>query len=107
MILTLSPQRRDDLAPLALARTGDAITINGETFDFAPLAEGDVLPREAVACAAIVADVTRQDGAIRLALLLPLGPNAGVDARFPAAIVNPPDGPIGLPDTHPATEGTE
>ena len=39
--------------------------------------------------------------ALHLALHLPHGPDAPEAARFPAAIVDPPDGPVPLPGQPP------
>lgn len=95
MIIALSPQRRD--APLAVSRAGDVLTINGAAYDFAPLAEGDTLPAEAVDCEFIGGDVSRIGGKLRLTLTLPHGPNPPPHVAFPADIVDPPDGAIALP----------
>lgn len=95
MRIILSPQRRDDT--LTLERNGDALTINGEVFDFAGLAEGDLLPREAVGTPWLASDVKRVDGHITLTLLLPHGPNAPHETRYPTDIIDPPDGPVALP----------
>lgn len=95
MLISLSPQRRDDR--LTIERTGDALTINGETFDFSPIPEGGLLPRDAVECAWLASDVERVDGEIRLTLLLPHGPNAPEATRFPEPIHVTEDGPVALP----------
>jgi hypothetical protein len=95
MIINLSPQRRDDL--LAASVAGDVLTLNGEAYDFGPLAEGDMLPRDGHGCDWIVGDVTRTDGQITLTLILPHGANAPEATRFPSPISNPPDGPVALP----------
>ena len=95
MHITLSPQRSS--ATLALARDGDTLTINGATFDFSDLGDGDLLPREAVDCEALASDVERVDGALRLTLRLPHGPAAPQERRFPEPIIDPPDGRIALP----------
>lgn len=95
MHITLSPQRSG--ATLSCARDGDTLTINGEPFDFSDLGEGDLLPRDAVGCDALASDVERVDGALRLTLRLPHGPNAPHARRFPEPIMDPPDGRIALP----------
>ena len=99
MIITLSPVRMD--AALVLERAGVVLTVNGTALDFAPLGEGDTLPRDATGCPWIVSDVTRQGGRIRLTLILPHGAAASEAARFPAPVIDPPDGPVALPETHP------
>ena len=67
MQITLSPARRD--TPLTLSRTGDALTINGEVFDFTPLPDGATLPREAIASDWFAGPVERVDGTLHLTLV--------------------------------------
>jgi hypothetical protein len=95
MIINLSPQRRDD--QLAVSKAGDVLTIDGEVYDFGPLAEGDTLPRDGHGCDWIVGDVTRTDGQIVLTLVLPHGPTAPEETRFPQPLIDVPDGPLALP----------
>ena len=84
MKLTFSPVRGE--APYSLSVSGDVLSIDGEDFDFGPLQEGDVLPASAVPCKWIIGEVTRQNGAVCLQLLLPHGPNAPDETRYPAPI---------------------
>lgn len=102
MKITLSPMRSD--VPLTLAREGDTLTINGETFDFSDLAEGATLTREAVACDWLASDVERIGGVLHLTLILPHGPNAPEETRFPAPITVEDDGPIEIPPYDEAQE---
>ena len=95
MNITFSPVRMDD--GLALERLGDTLVINGETFDFSQLEEGDILPAEAVACPWIASDVRRQAGRIALTILLPHGPDAPDRVRFPDPLDLQTDGPVPLP----------
>ena len=95
MQITLIPQRRND--SLSLSKTGDILTINGVDFDFTGLTEGEVLPREDVACDWLASDVTRTGGEVQLSLILPHGANAPVETKFPAPITITVDGPITLP----------
>ena len=95
MKITLSPMRLNTL--LNLERAGDVLILNGETVDFTDLPEGATLPREAVDCEWLVSDVERIDGALHLTLRLPHGPNAPHETRFPAPVIDPPDGPVALP----------
>ena len=95
MHIKLSPMRHD--TPLTLARAGDVLTINGTAYDFTALPEGATLPRDAVACDVLASDVERKGGALNLTLRLPHGPNAPHETRFPAPIIDPPDGPVALP----------
>ncbi len=95
MKINLTPQRRHDR--LKLSRTGDALTINGETFNFAALTDGATLPRNAVSCEWLASDVTRTGGAVCLTLILPHGANAPNETRFPPPITITSDGPVILP----------
>lgn len=95
MRITFSPQRRNDA--LAVGKLGDAITINGEVFDFSVIPDGATLPAEAVDCEFITGAVERIAGALHLSILLPIGANPSPAAAFPAPLINPPDGPLELP----------
>lgn len=97
MILTLSPIR--SAAALTLARAGDALVVNGVRFDFTPLPAGGVLPREAIGSEWFAGDASRdEDGTLRLSLILPHGPGASENRRFPEPIEATGDGPIALPE---------
>lgn len=104
MKISFSPQLR--AAPMVLSVSGDMIEIDGTAYDFAPLAEGDVLPREAVDCPWLVSDVIRADGRICLTLILPHGPTAPQETVFPEPITVTANGPVELPpfDATPAEE---
>jgi hypothetical protein len=95
MKINLSPQRRDDQYTLVVS--GDTLIINGETFDFTPVDEGDILDAEAINSDYIVGNVTRTEGQLQITLVLPHGYPAPESTRFPEPIVNPPDGPVTLP----------
>lgn len=95
MKIQFSPMRRDDR--LELHRSGDVLTINGEAFDFGPLADGATLPRAAVTCDWLVSDVERIDGDIHLTLILPHGSCAPDQTLFPHMQVIAGDGPVALP----------
>lgn len=95
MHITLTPQRRDER--LFVSRTGDCITLNGVAFDFTPLAEGDLLPREAIGSDWFAGDVLRINGVLHFALFLPHGPSAPDTTLFPQALTLAADGPVDLP----------
>ena len=95
MRIRLSPQCRDE--PLVLIRSGDTLVVNGETFDFTPLPDGATLPRDAIDSEFFVSDVSRVEGKLDLTLLLPHGPDAPEQTRFPEPIMDPPDGVVALP----------
>jgi len=95
MIINLSPQRRDDT--LEVTRTGDILSINGTNYDFTQLPEGATLPADAVDCPYVIGDINRTNGELELTLLLPIGPNAPYESRFPEPITAVEDGPVTLP----------
>ena len=95
MNITLTPQVRPD--SLALSKSGDILTINGDAFDFSFIEEGDVLPQDAVECPLLASDVTRTDGALVLTVILPIKNTLSEAAKFPAPILNAPDGDIEVP----------
>lgn len=96
MRIRLSPQMRPE--PMTLARNGDTLVINGETFDFSPLGEGEALPAEAIASDLFLDPVTRVDGEIVVTIVLPHGPLAPPETLFPAEIVvTETTGEIALP----------
>ncbi|WP_297340310.1 hypothetical protein [Pseudophaeobacter sp.] len=105
MKINLSPTRMD--AALTLEKQGDVLIINGEAFDFAPLAEGHTLPRAAVSCVWLVSDVTRIGGVIHLTLLLPHGAQAPQSRLFPLPLNLTADGPVELPDYNSPAPQTE
>ena len=96
MHINLSPKRKD-YPTLVVTKNGDTLSINGATFDFAPLPDGATLPAEAINCEFISGPVERIDGVLHITLLLPHGADASESARFPAPIINPPDGELELP----------
>lgn len=97
MTINLSPQRRDENNELTVIKNGDALTINGEVFDFTQIPEGGLLPKESVTCEWLISDVKRTNQKLELTLLLPLKYEASEAARFPQPIINPPDGEIQFP----------
>ena len=95
MKINLSPQVRTDT--LVVSKFGDALTINGVTYDFTPLTEGSTLPAAAVDCEYIVGEVKRVDGEIELTLLLPITRDASEAAKYPEPITMTTDGEVVLP----------
>ncbi|MFT0866059.1 tail fiber assembly protein [Pseudomonas sp. CAM1A] len=95
MRISLSPQRRDD--NLIVFRDGEALTINAVRFDFGDLPDGATLPSGSIGTPWVFGDVERLAGELRLTLLLPHAGDAPAQARFPADILDPPDGAIVLP----------
>ena len=91
----LSPVFMDEA--LALSRAGDVLTLNGQTVDLGALPEGGSLPETAIASPWFAGPVSRQSGDLHLTLILPCGPNAPHETRFPAPITLAEDGPVTLP----------
>lgn len=95
MILNLSPQRRDAAPTVSVA--GDVLTVDGASYDFSSLAEGDVLAAGVVPCAWITGPVTRAGGHIVVTLILPHGPAPSAAVSNPEPITVTVDGPVTLP----------
>lgn len=96
MRIVFHPQRRDDA--LAVVKSGDVLTINGEAFDFSALPDGATLPRDAISCGLVAGPVERVDGVLIVPLILPLhGPNPSPAVASPATLEDVPDGPVELP----------
>lgn len=95
---------RIDLIPvlsartLALSRSGETLTINGDTIDFSVVPEGAIVPMGAIACDMISGTVRRIDGQLRIPVILPIGYAASAAQLTPAPIIDPADGPIALPE---------
>jgi hypothetical protein len=98
--ITFSPMRHDDA--LTLERKGDALVVNGEVFDFAPLPEWGSLPASAIDCPWFAGPVQRVKGVLHMEMILPHGMPAPAKTLFPDAISVTKNGPITLP---PATLG--
>lgn len=96
MLINFSPIRSD--RALEITKTGETLTINGESFDFSQLADGATLPREAINCQWICRDVERINGELIIPILFPHGPNASEAVRFPVPITVTEDGPVALPE---------
>ena len=95
MLINFSPIRSD--RALEITKTGETLTINGESFDFSQLPNGATVPREAIGCEFIISDVNRVNGEIELTILLPHGANASHEARFPEPINMTTNGQVVLP----------
>lgn len=96
MRISFSPQRRDDVLVLEKS-SGDRLRINGELFNFNPLAEGDTIPAGAIPCDWIVGPVERVGGEVCLTVILPHGPNPSPAVAFPEPITVIEDGTVPIP----------
>ncbi|HCF9826579.1 TPA: hypothetical protein ACVGJ5_007100 [Pseudomonas aeruginosa] len=99
MIIKLSPY-----APLpgsnerlVLARVGDVLTVNGQSFDFTPLPDAGELPAEAIGSEWFAGPVVRREGRLEFSLRFPLADDASATARFPEPLLVEADGPVELP----------
>ena len=95
MKITFHPMRRD--TRLKLERQADRLLVNGEAYDFSAVPDGATLPRAAVTGDWLADDVTRKDGVLHLAVILPIGKDANKKSRFPAPVTLSKDGPVALP----------
>ena len=99
MKIKLSPVRVD-CEPLITSVNEDVITVNGCAFDFSRLKEGETLPHAALPSDMFAGDVERVNGKVCLTLILPHGPNAPQETRFPEyfdVYMTVTDGPVPLP----------
>jgi hypothetical protein len=95
MIITFHPMR--GAAQFSLTRAGDTIVIDGETYDFAALSDGQSLPRSAIDGPWFAGPVERVAGVLHIPLILPHGPNAPHTTRFAPPMTIAGDGPVTLP----------
>lgn len=95
MKINLSPQRRDNT--LAAARSGDTLIVNGEIFDFSPMADGDTLPASAISSEWFCGEVEKSNGELELTLLLPLPVNFSLAQAFPLPLLDVQDGQVLFP----------
>lgn len=95
MHISFSPQRSD--AALTVTKTGDSLKINTKTFNFAVIPEGGILPAAGVDSEFVVGEVRREDGVLKITLLLPHGPDPAAEVCFPEVMIDPDDGVLTLP----------
>ena len=93
--INLSPQVRD--GTLTVSKSGDALIVNGVTYDFTQLTEGSTLPAEAIDSEYFVGPISRVEGEIELTLLLPITREASEAAKYPEPITITADGEVALP----------
>lgn len=105
MRITFSPQRRDDA--LAVSRSGDVLTINGDAVDLSAIPDGATLPADAIDNEWIAGEVHRIDGVLHVTLLLPHGANPSPAVAFPEPITVTEDGPIAVPQDQEVDNGID
>lgn len=101
MKIALVPQRGE---PIAVVKNGDALTINGEEFDFTPLPDGGTIPVFEVPCPWIFGPVERIDGEIHVTIILPFGEKPEEWQLSPSPLHAVADGPVDLPTNTLVTE---
>ncbi|WP_270809048.1 hypothetical protein [Aeromonas sp. QDB08] len=98
MKIKLSPRLLD--SQLTAIVSGDRITLNGDTLDFSPLGNGELLPLSAINNEWVASDVARIDGEICITLVCPHSQTAPYETRFPDAFERPMivvDGKVQIP----------
>lgn len=95
MQIIFTPMRRDDA--LTLSCQGETLVVNGIAYDFSTLTEGAHQTPAEAGCDWLAGDVTRENGVLRLTLILPHGPRAPQDTLFPAPLNVTQDGIIPVP----------
>lgn len=93
---------------LSASVSGDALTINGEVFDFAQLKEGFRLPGSAIGSDYFIATefVERTDGVINVTLRFPVYWNSPEEVRNPKIPIylDVTSGVVSFPDASPPVE---
>jgi hypothetical protein len=95
MKIILSPLLTDKA--LTISKRSDVLTINGERYDFRPMPDNSTLPASAIDCEWIDQDVRKINGDLEITIRLPFASDSPQSVRFPADIINPPDGKVVLP----------
>lgn len=95
MKITFSPV--EGLPPSDVSVAGDVLTINSRLHDFSSLVEGDVLEMESVNDPMVVSDIMRLGGEIVVTIILPHGPDAKSETRYPISIDATTAGEVALP----------
>lgn len=84
MNIIFTPQRRDDA--LLLSVSGETITVNGVEYDFSVIPEGASLEAEATDCMYFVGDISRTDGVLSVAVILPHRQDPNQPIAFPESV---------------------
>jgi hypothetical protein len=84
---------------------GDILTINDTTLDFSTIPPDGTMAREDLDCDWIAGNVSRDtDGLLTVPVILPHGPNAPAERRFPVPVLANTDGHVTLPPFDAITE---
>lgn len=91
--IVLSPQFSNDV--LKIRKHEDTLTINGTTYDFSSLNNGDEVPIEAIFDENIIGNITKNNGIINITVRMPYSDaDAPEGIRFPQPIELIEDGEI-------------
>ncbi|MBK5551048.1 hypothetical protein JFU49_12345 [Pseudomonas sp. TH03] len=99
MIINFSPFRSDD--ELSVTKQGAVLILNGESFDFSSMGDGDTLPLDAFTSQWFGYAVTRTGETLEVTLRLPLPANFSPEQAYPVPLLNVPDGAVQLPQPLP------
>lgn len=99
MNIKLSPFRSDD--ELIVTKQGSILILNGESFDFTRMGDGDTLPLDAFTSQWFGDSVHRNGDVLELTLRLPLPANFSQAQAYPTPLMNVPDGIVMLPQPLP------
>lgn len=84
--MTLSPHLSNDV--LHLSKTGNTLTINGSSYDFSSMNDGDVIPSDAISDPNIIGAISKEDGVVNLTILMPYSdPDADESVTFPEPLL--------------------
>lgn len=95
MKIRFAPMRLE--SGLTVTRQGERLEINGAEVDFSDLAPGDYQSAGQIDCDLVVGAERDATGALCVTLILPHGPDAPPEVRFPEPVTLTEDGPVPLP----------
>lgn len=95
MHIELAPVRHNE--PLTVEKMGETLILNGEPLDLSAVAEGETKDIDWFDCKWLASSVRRDAGELFFRLILPHGPTAGDETRYPETLIVTVDGPIELP----------
>lgn len=102
MIINLSPSVSED--KLEIVKKGYVLEMNGESFDFSPMNDGDTLPFGAISSKWFLGNVEKENGELTIMILYPIPENYSQDQAFPKPLVDVPDGVVEFPKGLPKVE---
>jgi len=99
MNVRFSPMRHEET--LALSKSGDILTVNGDPFDFSTIPEGTGLSPDDMPSDWITQVDRDVSGKLTVTMILPIAADAPMEARFPEALADVADGAVPLPGAGP------